>query len=91
MRWVESLAEVAVVVVSEEGVSANSDRFEELSDDMDRVSTLLKSSSLAGVGSVDGSNRRLAPLKARRTMSFLTSVFYISAEGKELVASYQNI
>jgi hypothetical protein len=89
---VESLAEVAVVVVPEEGMSADSDRFEELSDDMDRVSTLLENSSLAGVGSVDGSNRRLALLKARRTMSFLTSVFHISAEGKKaLVASYQNI
>lgn len=88
----ESFAEAAVVVVSEEGMSADSDRFEELPDDMNRVSTLLKNSSLARVGSIDGSNRRLALLKARRTMSFLTSVFPISAEGKKaLVASYQNI
>ena len=81
-----------MVVVPEEGMSAGSDRFEELPGDVDRVSTLVKNSSLVGVGSVDGSNRRLALLKARRTMSFLTSVFHISAEGKKaLVASYQNI
>ena len=88
----ESFAEVAVAVVSEEGMSADSDRFEELSDDIDRVSTILKNSSLTRVGFVDGSNRRFALLKARRTISFLTSVFPISAEGKKaLVASYQNI
>lgn len=73
-------------------MSADSGRFDELPDDMDTVLTLPKNSSLAGVGSVDDSNRRLALLKARRTMSFLTSVFPISAEGKKaLVASYQNI
>ena len=88
----ESFAEAVVVALSEEGMSADSDRFGEVSDDMERVSTLLKNSSLTGVGSVDGSNRRLALLKARRTMSFLTSVFPMSAEGKKaLVASYQNI
>lgn len=81
--------EVVVVSVYKAQLPTGSAASEELPKELEKSSTFLRRSILARFGSVDGSKRIFALLKARRTMSCSRLACYIFRRGTR--RSYQNM